>query len=161
MKDRLIFIVDDDKIIQNLLDYTFKSREGYNVEVFPTGEDCIANLNLNPDIIVLDYLFMSNDSKLMSGLDILEEIRKVNKEIPVFILSSQPSSDLINEFLKKGANGYISKEDYFIDTLIESIDKLPLKENIWEILEKSISHNMLLIIVIISFSFVFVKNYFS
>lgn len=130
MKDRLIFIVDDDKIIQNLLDYTFKSREGYNVKVFPTGEECIANLNLNPDIIVLDYLFMSNDSKLMSGLDILEEIRKVDKDIPVFILSSQPSPDLINEFLNKGANGYISKEDYFIDTLIESIDKLPLKENI-------------------------------
>lgn len=130
MKEKLIFIVDDDRVIRNLLEYTFKSREGYLVKVFPSGEECILNLAMDPDIIVLDHLFLSNDNSLMNGLDALEQIRKINREIPVFILSNQPSPELIDEFYKKGATGYIPKEDYFIDTLIESIDKLPSQEAI-------------------------------
>lgn len=124
MRDRLIFIVDDDRVIQNLLEYTFSSREGYDVKVFPSGEDCIVNMTLKPDIIVLDHLFLNNDNSLMSGMDTLDEIRKENKTIPVIILSNQPSQELINEFYNRGATGYIPKEDYFIDTLIESIEKI-------------------------------------
>jgi CheY-like chemotaxis protein len=124
MKTKLIFVVDDDRIIQNLLEYTFNSKEGYDVMVFPSGEDCILSLSLNPDIIVLDHLFLSNGNSLMNGLDVLEEIRRQNRDVPVIILSNQPSQELINEFYQKGATGYIRKEDYFIDTLLEAIDKI-------------------------------------
>jgi len=124
MKAKLIFIVDDDRIIQNLLEYTFNSREGSEVLVFPSGEECIKNLHLNPDAIVLDHLFLNNDNTLMSGMDTLDEIRKQNSTASVIILSSQPSQELINEFYKKGATSYIAKEDYFIDSLIEAIEKI-------------------------------------
>lgn len=124
MRAKLIFVVDDDRIIQNLLEYTFNSREGFDVMVFSNGEDCIRNLNLKPDIIVLDHLFLNQGDMMMSGLDVLDEIRKKNKKVPVIILSSQPSQELINEFMGKGATGYIRKEDYFIDTLIESIEEI-------------------------------------
>lgn len=124
MRAKLIFVVDDDRIIQNLLEYTFHSREGFDVMVFASGEECIVNLNLKPDIIVLDHLFLNNGESTMNGLHVLEEIRKQNKKVPVIILSNQPSPELIKEFYKKGATGYIRKEDYFIDTLIESIEKI-------------------------------------
>lgn len=123
MKAKLIFVVDDDRIIQNLLEYTFNSRDGYDVMVFSSGEECLDNLKLKPDLIVLDHLFLNNGTSMMNGLDVLEEIRKQNKKVPVIILSSQPSPELIKDFYRKGATGYIRKEDYFIDTLIESIEK--------------------------------------
>jgi DNA-binding NtrC family response regulator len=123
MKAKLIFVVDDDRIIQNLLEYTFNSRDGYDVMVFPSGEECIESLSLKPDMIILDHLFLNNEDNLMNGIDVLVEIRKKNRKVPVIILSNQPSQDLINEFYKKGATGYIRKEGYFIDTLIETIEK--------------------------------------
>jgi CheY-like chemotaxis protein len=125
MRDRLVFIVDDDRIIQNLLEYIFNSKGGYEVKVFPSGEDCIKNLHLKPDIIVLDHLFLK-DGCVMNGLDVLDELRQVDKKVPVIILSNQPSQELIDEFYRRGANGYIPKEDYFIDNLLESIEKLQL-----------------------------------
>lgn len=124
MRAKLIFVVDDDRIIQNLLEYTFNSREGYDVMVFSNGEECIQNLGLKPDLIVLDHLFLHNGTSMMNGLDVLEEIRKMNKKVPVLVLSSQPSKELIEDFYKKGATGYIRKEDYFIDTLIDSIEEI-------------------------------------
>jgi DNA-binding NarL/FixJ family response regulator len=91
--------------------------------VFPSGEECIESLSLKPDMIILDHLFLNNEDNLMNGIDVLVEIRKKNRKVPVIILSNQPSQDLINEFYKKGATGYIRKEGYFIDTLIETIEK--------------------------------------
>ena len=124
MDDRLIFIVDDDKIILNLLEYTFKSREGYNVMTFDSGEDCLKNLHLNPDLIVLDHLFYLRGIDGMSGLDTLKELRVKNPDIPVIILSGQEDLALIREFIKNGATKYIPKADYFIDVLVESVEKV-------------------------------------
>ena len=124
MDDRLIFIVDDDKIILNLLEYTFKSKEGYKVMTFDSGEDCLKNLHLNPDLIVLDHLFYLRGVNGMSGLDTLKELRVKNPDIPVIILSGQEDLALIREFIKNGATKYIPKADYFIDVLVESVEKV-------------------------------------
>ena len=64
MENKLVFVVDDDRLIQNLLEYTISSKEGYNVSVFPSSEDCIQNLEKKPDIIILDHHFNSKDKKL-------------------------------------------------------------------------------------------------
>lgn len=123
MDDKLVFIVDDDKIILNLLEYSFKSREGYDVKTFDSGEECLKNMNLNPDIIVLDHLFYLRGTA-MSGLDTLKELRKTNSQVPVIILSGQEDLGLIREFIKNGAIKYIPKADYFIDVLLESVEKV-------------------------------------
>jgi two-component system, OmpR family, response regulator len=124
MDEKLIFIVDDDKVILNLLEYTFKSREGYEVKTFSSGEECLKNIDLKPDIIVLDHLFYLQGETGMSGLETLKELRKKNYSIPVIILSAQDDLSLIREFIKNGAIKYIPKADYFIDTLVESVEKV-------------------------------------
>ena len=124
MDDKLIFIVDDDKVILNLLEYTFKSREGYNVKTFGSGEECLQNLNLNPDLIVLDHLFYLRGVDGMSGLETLKELRIKSPDVPVIILSGQEDLALIREFIKNGAIKYIPKADYFIDVLVESVEKV-------------------------------------
>ena len=50
--DRLIFFVDDDKMILNLLEYTFQSRQDYQVITYTTGEECLENMDQKPRLIV-------------------------------------------------------------------------------------------------------------
>jgi two-component system, OmpR family, response regulator len=120
---RLIFFVDDDKMMLNLMEYTFKCREGFEVKSFFSGEECIKNIDLNPQLIVLDYYMGTHEENSFSGLDTLKQIREKGKDIPVVILSREKSEDTIAEFMKYGAQKYVVKDDYFIDTLIDTIDK--------------------------------------
>jgi DNA-binding NtrC family response regulator len=124
MNEKLLFIVDDDKVILNLLEYTFKSREGYEVKTFSTGEDLLKHLEMKPDLIVLDHMFYFQGEKRMSGLDTLIELKKRMKDVPVIVLSGQDDTLLVREFILNGALKYIPKEDYFVDALVESVEKV-------------------------------------
>ncbi len=124
MKSRLIFVVDDDRLIQNLLEYTICSKEGVEVIVFKNSEDCLQNLEKKPDVIILDHHFISDDKPVMTGLEALVEIRKREKSVPVIILSGQNNETLIEEYYKKGATSYISKKGYFINNLLETCDQM-------------------------------------
>ena len=121
MESKLVFFVDDDKMILNLLEYTFKSRAGIQVKTFFSGEECLENMHLKPDLVVLDHLF-PDDTGQLNGLDVIKKMREANKTVSIIVLSSQQDENLIPEFLKVGAKQYISKDDYFIDSLIESIE---------------------------------------
>jgi CheY-like chemotaxis protein len=120
---RLIFFIDDDKVILNLLEYTFQSRRDYHVICYKTGEECLENLHQNPNLIVLDHILESMDEDSLNGLETLKEIRKVNKEVPVVILTGQGDDQLLSEFMENGADKYLTKDDYFINSLIETIEQ--------------------------------------
>ncbi len=122
MGGKLVFFVDDDKMILNLLEYTFKSRSGIQVKTFFSGEECLENMHLKPDLVVLDHVF-PEDTGQMSGLEVIKKMREADKDVTIIVLSSQQDESLIPEFLKLGAKQYISKDDYFIDALIESIEE--------------------------------------
>ncbi len=120
--DKLIFFVDDDKMMLNLMEYTFKCRQGFEVKSYFSGEECIQNLNLKPELIVLDYYMGTDAENTMTGLDTLKQINKINDQIPVVILSREKDKDTIAEFKREGAMKYVVKDDYFIDTLIDTIE---------------------------------------
>ena len=121
---RLIFFIDDDKVILNLLEYTFQSRHDYNVNCYPAGEECLENLHLNPSLIVLDHILEGVGKKTLNGLETLKEIRKINKDVPVVILTGQGDDQLLTEFMENGADRYLTKDDYFINSLIETIEQM-------------------------------------
>ncbi len=120
--EKLIFFVDDDKMMLNLMEYTFKCREGFEVKSYFSGEECIRNLKLKPELIVLDYYLGSGEENTMTGLDTLQKINAYNSNIPVIILSREKDRETIEEFIKQGAMKYVVKDDYFIDTLIDTIE---------------------------------------
>lgn len=119
-----IFFVDDDKMILNLLEYTFQSRQDYAVITFNTGEECLSNLDQEPKLIVLDHILSGPGEELLSGLETLKEIRRRDKDIPVVILTGQGDDTLLSEFMDNGANRYLTKDDFFIDSLIETIQQM-------------------------------------
>ena len=110
----------------NLMEFTFQKRHDYDVICYTTGEECLENLHLNPRLIVLDHILAGTGENKLNGLDTLKEIRKVNWEIPVVILTGQGDDTLLTEFMENGANRYLTKDDYFIDSLIETIQQVIL-----------------------------------
>jgi DNA-binding NtrC family response regulator len=123
MKNKLIFFVDDDKMILNLLEYTFKSRQGMQVQTFFSGEECLQNIHMKPDLVVMDHLFPEGEGHL-NGMETLKRIKKIDKNITVIVLSCQKDKNMISEFLRNGASKYITKDNFFIDELIDTIESV-------------------------------------
>ena len=121
MSNKLVFFVDDDKLILNLLEYTFKSRGGIQVKTFFSGEECLDHMQLKPDLVVVDHMFMGTKGQ-MNGLQVVRKIREIDQDATILVLSSQEDESIIEDFIQSGAKQYISKDDYFIDTLIETIE---------------------------------------
>ena len=120
---KLVFFVDDDKMILNLLDYTFNNSGGIVVKTFNNGEKCLNSLQDNPDSIILDHNFISVDSQFSFGFEILEKIREKNKTVPVYILSSEKAEILISKYTSLNVKRFISKDEFFIDSVRESISE--------------------------------------
>jgi DNA-binding NarL/FixJ family response regulator len=109
-KNPTIFIVDDEPLLSEMLtDYLKGQHAGFNIKSFPTGEACLQSLDEKPDIIVLDYYLNSKEKDAANGIDILKEIKKQNKAIPVIILSSQESYGTAAKTIMYGAVHYVIK----------------------------------------------------
>ncbi|MCX6330796.1 MAG: response regulator [Bacteroidia bacterium] len=124
MSDRkLIYVVDDDPFINMLVVKRF-TTEGYNVEAFESGEDCLKAMNRNPDLIILDFLFVKGDQKFMNGMEILDKIRKLKPGIPVIMLSGQDKGEVVLELARKGIDDYIIKDNNLLDNLNVAIKEI-------------------------------------
>jgi DNA-binding NarL/FixJ family response regulator len=73
-------------------------------------------------MIVLDYYLGEGETTAMSGLDTLKKINESKKNIPVVILSREKDKALISQFMNFGAMQYVIKDDFFINTLIETVE---------------------------------------
>lgn len=102
----MIYCVEDDKNIRELIVYTLKSN-GYTAKGFETGTEMLKNLKDDScELILLDIMLPDED-----GLSILKKIRqsKETKEIPVILLTAK-SSELDKVMgLDQGADDYITK----------------------------------------------------
>ena len=111
-----IFIVDDDPWYSQILEYHLSLNPDYEVTCFASGQECLKNLHLNPQLITVDY---SMDD--MTGNELLEKIRNWNSQIPVVVISGQEEISVALELLKKGAYDYLIKDDNTKELLWNSI----------------------------------------
>jgi CheY-like chemotaxis protein len=119
---KLIFIVDDDPLINTLIVNRF-TTEGYHVEAFENGEDCLQALHKNPDLIVLDYFFVNNNRELMNGMKVFDRIKEIQPETPVIMLSGQDKGEIVLELARKGIDDYVIKDNNLIDNLSTAISE--------------------------------------
>jgi CheY-like chemotaxis protein len=120
---KLIFIVDDDPFINMLVVKRFTS-EGYNIEAFGYGEDCIGALSRNPDLVILDYYFVNNVQKVMNGMEVFDRIKELKPDMPVIMLSGQDKGEIVLELARKGIDDYVIKDSNLIDNLHIAISEL-------------------------------------
>jgi len=110
-KKILIFLVDDDALFLKSLEIEFAENTGSVVKSFATGEECLANIFQNPDVVILDYYLNSVKKNAMNGLQTLDKIKNLNILIPVIILSSQDKIDVAVNCMKHQAFDYIVKSE--------------------------------------------------
>ena len=113
-----IFIVDDDEMMAMALEDHLAKHTLHEVHKFTTGEECIRILRLQPDVIILDYNLNSVQKDAADGMKILEAIRKLNKKIPVVLLSSQDAYSVALQSINKGATQYVIKDEDAFDKIV-------------------------------------------
>lgn len=106
-----LFLVDDDALFLKSLEIDFLQHADFVIETFPTGEACIKKIADNPDVIILDYHLDGIDAKAMNGIETLDQIKAINPDIPVVILSSQDKIDVAINCMHHRAFDYVVKSE--------------------------------------------------
>jgi two-component system OmpR family response regulator len=117
-----LFLVDDDALLLKSLELEFNELTNFIVETYPTGELCIDNLSRNPDFIILDYHLDGIDKTAMNGIDTLDQIKKVNSDLPVIMLSSQDKIEVAINCMHHHATDYIVKSETAFFRIQKSIE---------------------------------------
>ena len=103
MKKRIL-LVDDEQITRYSLSLKL-NKQGYEVVSESTGEKAMERLkNEEFSLIILDVIMPDTD-----GMKIFDQIKKINPDVPVIMLSGKASTENAVEFMKIGAYDYITK----------------------------------------------------
>jgi len=122
MPDKInILVVDDEDELRTLVRYELEQR-GFDVTEADSGEAALDLLKTSrPRIVVLDIRMPG-----MSGLEVLEIIRKENLADKIIMLTGVDELKIARDSLELGANDFLTKP-YDIRTLLACIDRV-LKE---------------------------------
>ena len=101
-----IFVVDDDPFYGEVTQQQLLTLENVEVTLFSTADAFSEAKGANPDVVVLDY-----DMPVRNGIQLLEEVKKMNPEINVIILSGQKELTVVADAYNKGADLYVIKDE--------------------------------------------------
>lgn len=121
MKDYSILVIDDEETQRSILKGYF-AKKGYNIFSASSGNEGIEFVKSNLiDIIISDFKMPDK-----TGLEVLEEVRKINPEISFVILTAYGSVENAVKAMRLGAFDYLSKPvdldelDLIMDKIIEN-----------------------------------------
>ncbi|MBN2286868.1 MAG: response regulator [Tissierellales bacterium] len=101
-----ILVVDDEKITREYIKYVFneKKMEAFVIEAVDGLEGIIQFKKYHPEIVIMD-IHMPNKN----GLEAAEEIRKLNKETIILVLTAYTEFEYAQRALKNKADDYLLK----------------------------------------------------
>ncbi|MBN1258908.1 response regulator transcription factor [Candidatus Peregrinibacteria bacterium] len=103
-----ILLVEDDLRLAQLLTRNFK-REGIEVRHETDGREALKILlNSSFDFVILDLILPG-----MRGEELLQEVRKKNKNVPIIILSAVEHCESRIRLFNLGADDYVTKPFHF------------------------------------------------
>ncbi len=118
-----LMIIDDDKILLELMEYVFQQRE-MKVISFTEAQPAIAWLEKNPlpELLLLNLLLPD-----MHGFDVIAFVRKnFGNLLKIMLISGLAKESDIVEGMKKGADDYLTKP-ISLNILMEKIQNLLLE----------------------------------
>jgi DNA-binding NtrC family response regulator len=113
------FIVDDDVFCAKMHEQYLLNLNYSNIKCFSNGNDCLNNLNQNPDIIFLDH-----NMDGITGLEVLKKIKRYNPSIYVIIVSGQQNIKIAVDAHEYEAYDYIIKDNLVSDKMALIINKI-------------------------------------
>jgi DNA-binding NtrC family response regulator len=123
----MILIIDDDIAVRSSLQLLLQN-EGYDVTaVGDPGETIRLIKQLTPELIILDLNF-SIETSGREGMQLLQQIKDINADSPVILLTGWGTIELAVEGMKLGASDFLNKP-WSNDHLLQSVKTLiDLKE---------------------------------
>jgi len=106
---RYLFLVDDEPIQNEMLKDYLSERFLYDIKTFEDGETALQNMNLAPEIVVLDYHLAGQHKDAKNGVEILKRIKERHPETQVIMLSGQDKLDVAVDSMRYGAYDYVVK----------------------------------------------------
>jgi two-component system response regulator PilR (NtrC family) len=104
MSKGTILVVDDEEIMREILD-ALLTREGYAVRLAATAADGLDLAKTVPfDAAIVDVMLPDSD-----GIAVLEELRRIDEELPVLMITAFASVENAIHAMKRGAFDYITK----------------------------------------------------
>lgn len=93
-----ILIVDDDQEILEMLVMFFKSLNHQTISA-PSAAECMKQIVvLDPDLVFLDIRLPDKD-----GIEVLKEIKQINKNMPVVMITGYKEAEKVIEAFRYGA----------------------------------------------------------
>ena len=134
MGDRIL-VVDDEDTIRMVLTEVL-TDDGYDVTEAANGEQALEAFRQKPFPVVLSDIYMGN----MTGIDLLKEIKLIDEDALVLIMTSNASLDTAPAALRGGAYDYLMKPfdelDLISNVVSRAMDKFRLSRDNRELIEK-------------------------
>lgn len=122
-KELIVFIIDDNLPYLNLLKKLLE-RPNFSVFTFNTGEECLEYLQLQPDLVIIDYHLDSVDPNAMSGDKIAEVIEQRVPKAEIILISADSKFNLISDLHLASTRNIIYKDDDAIVKIKSAGDKM-------------------------------------
>lgn len=99
-----ILVAEDEPITLRMIALRLE-RDGHEVITAGNCRDALQKIeSLLPDLVITDIMMPFG-----SGLELIGQIRKLDKRIPVIILSSMGQEDVVVQAFRLGADDYMTK----------------------------------------------------
>ena len=104
MEEKKILIVDDNISITRSFSRIFR-KIGFLTEIALNGNQAISVIQKNQiDLVVLDL-----DMPIKNGFETLLEIKEINPQLPVIIVTGQEAKEVRIKVMKAGATNFFTK----------------------------------------------------
>lgn len=122
MKTHVIYIVDDSKIIADILNKMIASLDHVTAVNFLDAESMLEKMKKRePDMIFIDYYISKGNQSSWNGETLFQEIKRINNEIPVILLTGMTDMNKLEELRSVGFSDIIHKDEFDIFTKVISI----------------------------------------
>ncbi|GAX59080.1 response regulator containing cheY-like receiver, AAA-type ATPase [Candidatus Scalindua japonica] len=104
LTNKTILIIDDDESLRRVLEYNL-SNKGYRLLLASNGEEAL-NIFKSEDV---DVVVTDIKMDKMDGLELLEEVKRLNANVLVIMMTAHGSIETAVNAMKLGAYDYITK----------------------------------------------------
>jgi two-component system capsular synthesis response regulator RcsB len=107
-----IFILDDSKIITEIMKQVISTVPGVSVSAFRNSASFMEQFSAeSPELIFLDYYLDSDNKKELTGEEIFMEIKQKNPQLPVVLLTGINDPNKLSHFKEIGFSEVLNKDE--------------------------------------------------